>query len=53
MGAVMAIWHHFLILRRGHPLYGNKEMMKELRALFRAMLDSGRFHIDRYVVIHT
>ncbi len=52
-GAIMEIWPTFFTMRRGHPLYGNEEMMKELRALFREMLNSDRFHIARSVVIHT
>ena len=52
-GAIMGIWPYLFTIRRGHPLYGNEEMRKELRALFREMLNSGRFHMNRYVVLHT
>ena len=52
-GAAMAVWHFIFSIRKGHPLYGNEELLKELRLYFRELLESGRFHISRSILIHT
>jgi len=52
-GAVMATWHYIFSIRNGNPLYGNEELLKELRIYFRELLDNGRFHISRSLLIHT
>ena len=51
--AFMAIWFLIAGIQKGHPLYGNEEMLKELRLLFHEMLNGEKFHIARCVVIHT
>ena len=51
--AFMAIWFLIAGIQKGHPLYGNEEILKELRLLFHEMLNGEKFHIARCVVIHT